>query len=51
LLVLAVLGEVEVHSADDVPGRAEPLQKVLQREARLGALGREGLGRRGPEIA
>ena len=43
LLVLAVLGEVEVHPAHDVPGRVQALEEVLDRGLRFGLLGGEGL--------
>ena len=38
LLVLAVLGEVEVHPPDEVPGRVQALEEVLDRGLRLGEL-------------
>jgi hypothetical protein len=41
--VLAVLGEVEVHPPDHVPGRVDPLEECLERGSRLCLLGHEGL--------
>jgi hypothetical protein len=43
LLVLAVLGQVEVHPADHVPGRVELLEELGHRGLRLGALALECL--------
>ena len=42
LLVLAVLGEIEVHAADQVPGRMAALEELLHGEPGLGQLGIEG---------
>ena len=49
LLVLAVLGEVEVHLAHDVPGRVQAPEEVLDRGLRFGLLGGEGLACFRPE--
>ena len=43
LLVLAVLGEVEVHLADEVPGRVQAPEELLDGGLRFGQLGGEGL--------
>ena len=51
LLVLAVLGEVEVHPPDDVPGRVQPLEEVLDRGLRLGQLARRRPRRVPPQSA
>src|SRR2546422_1735451 len=41
LLVLAILGEIEVHPTHEVPGRVAALEEVLNRASRLGQLGPE----------
>ena len=49
LFVSAVLGEVEVNAADEMPCRVLALQELLGRRLRRRELGSKGLGSFGPE--
>ena len=49
LIIAAVLGEVEVNAADQMPRRALTLEKLLDRRLRFGELGSKRLSGLGPE--
>ncbi len=49
LIIAAVLGEIEVHAADEMPRWALPLEKVLDRRLRFGKFGSKRGNDLGPE--